>query len=186
MVRLAGSWTADDLLVMLDLQQGLRDPGPWALQDIDQLADRIVRFAASFPGTRVATRYVLPTQGQAQGQWEAFRQRWSTLELDNPHCWDLLPGIAEVSDVVVDKTTYSAWGRIQALAREGARVVVTGAEFECCVLATVLAAIDAGYAVVVPLELVAGPNAAARAGVVKALKHLPEQVETIDAGSTLQ
>lgn len=186
MVTPVGPWTPDDLLVMLDLQEALRDPSPWALHDVDDLADRVVTFATNFPGTKVATRYVLPTPQQARGRWEVFRQRWATLERDNPHCWDLLPGIAEVSDVVVDKTTYSAWAEIELLAHRGARVVVTGAELECCVLATVLAAIDAGYGVVVPLELVSGPNAAAGRGVIQALEHLPEQVEIIGQRASLR
>jgi nicotinamidase-related amidase len=72
------------------------------------------------------------------------------LELMEPLC-----GFAPPARVF-DKAVYSAFGsgrlRQYLRVRQASTLIVTGGETDVCVLATVLAAIDLGYRVMLPLD----------------------------------
>ncbi|ESQ78750.1 cysteine hydrolase family protein [Asticcacaulis sp. YBE204] len=93
----------------------------------------------------------------APGAWRDYYCKWKSLTLDHidPGLLDLIPELRAVSPKapVFDKVTYSPWadGKLHDFLKGCSidTVIVSGAETEVCVAATVLGAVDLGYRVVV-------------------------------------
>ena len=89
------------------------------------------------------------------GMWQRYYQRWreTTRERIDPALLELMPQLARFSPpaAVIDKTRYSGFVepqlRAHLMERRADGLIVTGAETDVCVLATVLGAVDLGYRV---------------------------------------
>jgi len=81
-----------------------------------------------------------------------------TREFLDPRLLKLIKPLREAAPQakVFDKAVYSAFAskplRNQLRMRRASTLIITGGETDVCVLATVLAAIDLGYRVVLPLD----------------------------------
>lgn len=171
-------------LVVLDLQRVVLPGGAWGIPGADHLARALGDLARRHAGPVLATRHRLvdaagaevPRGPDGAERWERFAGRWRE-ELDrDPSWWELAPDLEGLP--VADKTTYSAWRlpALRELAQDAGGLIVAGVETDCCVAATVLAAVDDGMPVAVPTDLVLGPDASAHTGVLVGLARLPEQV----------
>jgi nicotinamidase-related amidase len=109
------------------------------------------------PARTIFTRFIPPlTKENARGVWKAYYQKWENVtraRLD-PAFLELTAALARYAPpaVIIDRQTYSAFGngRLQAYLDEHAidTLIVSGGETDVCVLASVLAAIDIGYRVI--------------------------------------
>jgi nicotinamidase-related amidase len=123
----------------------------------------IVELAQRHASRTIFTRFIPPARPEDMpGQWQRYYRQWAgvTRERLDSRMLDLVPPLDALVPpaITVDKPVYSpfhGW-RLPALLRErGADVlVVTGAETDVCVLATVLGALDHGYPVVVVSDAV--------------------------------
>jgi nicotinamidase-related amidase len=96
------------------------------------------------------------------GVWRDYYRRWrqTTRAHLDPTLLELLPSLEKLVPpaTVIDKTRYSAFVEpslhrlLQERRADG--LVVTGSETDVCVLATVLGAVDLGYAVTVVTDAV--------------------------------
>jgi nicotinamidase-related amidase len=92
--------------------------------------------------------------------WRHYYTKWSdlTLERMDPRLVELVPDLAALAPpaIVIDKTTYSPWmdAALERALRavQADTLVISGAETDVCVLATVLGAVDRGYRVVIPAD----------------------------------
>lgn len=142
-------------LVVIDMQQIFRSPGSqWATVGYDAAAGRIETLVSAAEGPVVWTRFV---RDEAEpGSWRGYYDRWSECRepADSP-AWDLTMPARE-EDSVLTLPTFSKWGDELAELTEGRDLVVCGVATDCCVLSTVLGAVDSGTPVTVVTDACAG------------------------------
>jgi len=147
----------------VDVQRLFAAGGPWATPWLEPSLPAIIEIAERHAAQTIFTRFIPPARPEDMpGQWQRYYRQWAgvTRERMDSRLLDLVPPLDRLVPpaVTVDKPVYSpfhGW-RLPALLRErGADgVVVTGAETDVCVLATVLGALDHGYPVVIVSDAV--------------------------------
>ncbi len=143
-------------LVIIDMQQIFGSPGSeWFVPEYDSAEVQISRLAAHFSNKVIRTRFV--RDPDESGSWSAYYDRWSDSreEPDSP-VWDLTGAVGE-SDSVLSLPTFSKWGsELAQLTRDNDHLIICGVATDCCVISTVLGAIDAGKSVTVVTDACAG------------------------------
>ena len=158
-----GPLTARCVHLCVDMQNLFAEGTDWAAPWMERVLPVVERIAAAKPERTIFTRFIPAERpGEGEGTWRRYWERWGsmTLEALPPGAVDLLPPLARLVPpaAVIDKTVYSPWMGTDLDERLRARgadtLVVTGAETDVCVLATVLGAVDRGYRVVVPTDVI--------------------------------
>lgn len=147
----------------LDMQRLFSPEGPWPTPWMERVLPKVVELVEFAPERTVFTRFIPPeTAADAQGGWRRLYKKWpqaTRTQLD-AGLLHLIPPLADFAPPakVFDKSSYSAFagGRLHgALAGHGIHsLIVSGSETDVCVLATVLAAVDLGYRVVIAEDAV--------------------------------
>ena len=173
--------------VCVDMQRLFAEPTVWHAPALHEILPAVTRLCALAPGRSLFTRFLTPAHaGQACGSWRRYYHRWAdvTLQRMDPAMLDLVEPLAAFVPPasVCDKTTHSAFNsgplREEIAQRAAHTLVVSGVETDVCVLATILDAVDLGYAVIVARDAVAGSNAASHQAVLdQVLPRLEEQVQ---------
>ncbi|MGF6308824.1 nicotinamidase-related amidase [Bradyrhizobium sp. i1.8.4] len=142
----------------IDMQRLFEPGAPWATPWMNRVLPWIVELARHAPERAVFTRFIPPrSKHDARGIWRAYYEKWEcvTREQLDPGLLELVPALAAYVPpaAVVDRQVYNAFGngRLHAhLHTLGVdTIIVSGGETDVCVLATVLAAVDIGYRVIV-------------------------------------
>lgn len=168
-----------DLLLVVDVQNVYLPGNPWACPGILPAIDNTVKLLRS-PSLieTILTRFVPPSH--PRGRWKEYNGETAQINKDAFLC-QLAKPILSVSQgkTVVEKSTYSALKCPQVRsALEGKQaLVLTGVVAECCVLATMMDAIDLGYKVIYLHDCIAGQSAE-MAQFVKALAERFSPVHT--------
>lgn len=129
---------------------------PWHAPWAERILPRLVGLTERHAVRTVFTRFVPPPRpGQMPGMWRHYHRDWQAwMRQADPRLFELLPPLGRFAPpaAVIDKPVYSAFasqGLHKMLRERGIdTLVVSGAETDICVLATVLDAIDGGYRVV--------------------------------------
>jgi len=142
----------------IDLQEMFKQPTPWHVPWMAQVADTVVEVAERLSDKTIFTRFIPPRRpDEIWGMWRSYYEKWPMMtgEHLDPDLLDLVPELRRLVPParIFDKATYSPWfdGSLDWMLK-GERVsnlVVTGGETDVCVLAAVLGAVDLGYHVVV-------------------------------------
>jgi len=149
----------------IDMQRMFGRDGPWPTPWLETILPMVARIAEHAPQRTIFTRFVPPPRPEEMhGTWQRYYQQWRALTLDHidPRHLGLIAPLDEIARFgrVLDKPVYSAFvgtGLQQLLVESGADgLVVTGAETDVCVLATVLDAVDLGYPVYVVTDAICG------------------------------
>lgn len=147
---------AQPALVVIDMQQIFRDPASqWVTGGYDAAAERIRLLVDAAEGPVIWTRFV--RDPSEPGAWRAYYERWDECRdgADSP-VWDLTMPVRD-EHAVVSLPTFSKWGgELAELTAEHPELVVCGVATDCCVLSTVLGAVDAGKAITVVTDACAG------------------------------
>jgi nicotinamidase-related amidase len=149
--------------VCVDMQRMFAEATEWQTPWLTRVLPTVVRLVAVEPERTIFTRFVPPnTSDEARGTWRRYYQRWRSMTLDllEPALVDVVPELERFSPParVVDKHVYSPWlgsgleGELRKLGVD--TLVISGAETEVCVLATVLGAIDLGYRTIIATDAV--------------------------------
>ena len=138
--------------------QGLFAPGaPWATPWMERALPQMVSLTAHAPQRTVFTRFIpVRNKTEARGVWRAYYEKWECVTRDkvDPALLELVPPLARFAPpaAVIDRQAYCAFasGRLQTFLDEHQvdTLIVSGGETDVCVLATVLAAVDIGYRVI--------------------------------------
>jgi nicotinamidase-related amidase len=148
-------------LLVIDMQRAFADPpSPWAAADFYAALAQIDRLVAAYEGRVILTRYVPPEP--LTGAWIGYYETFPSLLLpESDAAWDLKLAVPDGA-LVETRATFAKWdARIAALVGPDAGVAVCGVATECCVLGTVLAAVDDGRSVRVITDACAGGTRAA-------------------------
>jgi nicotinamidase-related amidase len=142
----------------VDMQNIFARGGIWETPWMERVLPTIVSIAEICPERTVFTRFItLVNPDDRPGRWQRYFTKWepATRARLPPAQLDLVPPLGRFAPpaTVVDKPAYSAFmeSRLGAfLSQKGVdTLIITGAETDVCVLATVLDAVDLGYCVVV-------------------------------------
>lgn len=146
----------DEWLLVIDMQRAFADPpSPWAAPDFYKALPQVERLVAAYRSRVVLTRYVAPWP--LTGAWIPYFELFPTvLRPGDDPIWDLVLEVGEGA-AVETRTTFSKWdGAMAARVGPASRIAVCGVATECCVLGTVLGAVDSGRFVRVITDACAG------------------------------
>jgi nicotinamidase-related amidase len=149
------------LHLAIDMQRLFAEPGPWGVPWLPKVLPNIVEIAQRHPERTVMTRFMPPREPEDMpGAWRDYYRHWRAMtrnELDE-RLLDLVEPLRRLAPParICDKSTYSAFGHRglgQWLRERGTdTLIVSGGETDVCVLATVMAAVDRGYRVVLATD----------------------------------
>lgn len=175
----------------VDMQRIFSVDGPWPTPWMERVLPVVADLAALYPSRTIFTRFIPPERPtEMPGMWQRYYTRWreATREFLDPHLLELMPPLAALCPpaAVINKTRYSAFAEPWLLEhlreREADALIVSGSETDVCVLATVLAAVDLGYRVIVVRDGVCSSSDEGHDMLMR-LYHTrySEQIETADA-----
>ncbi len=171
-------------LVVVDPQVIFADPSSeWASPEFDAAWSVIQRIAPRFDDRVVVTRW-LPTApreaaGGAETSWSPYFAAWPFA--DRPAAdpvFDLVEGAAELTGrPTVDEPTFGKWGeQLVSITGAAPHLVLAGVSTDCCVIATGLAAADAGAHVTVVADACAGATAEDGAAALRVMDLFDPQI----------
>jgi nicotinamidase-related amidase len=142
----------------IDMQRLFSSAGPWPTPWMARVLPTVVTLVEHEPARTIFTRFVTPNDASDMpGMWRRYYEKWidvTRARLD-PRMLDLVPPLDRHAPpaLLFDRMVYSAFadGRLHALLRSKHidTLIVSGSETDVCVLASVLAAVDHGYRVVI-------------------------------------
>ncbi|WP_055048685.1 cysteine hydrolase [Devosia sp. A16] len=158
-----GPLGANWIHLCIDMQRLFAEQTEWQAPWMERVLPEVVRLVEMQPERTVFTRFIPPRSADdVAGTWRRYYQRWAAMTRDRlePGLLELIPELAHYAPParVVDKPIYSPWlgSRLHAeLVAAGIdTVIVSGAETEVCVMATVIGAIDLGYRVIIATDAI--------------------------------
>lgn len=140
----------------IDMQAMFAQRTAWHTPWLDRILPNVVTIAELDPYLSIFTRFLPARRAEdAPGSLGRYYQRWPTMTRDqlDPDLINLVPQLARFVPParVCDKQVMSAWnGQLhdELLAGGITTLIVTGAETEICVLASIMGAINLGYRVI--------------------------------------
>lgn len=179
----------------LDMQKLFAPDGPWATPWMTRVLPVTVKLAEAFRDRTVFTRFIPPVTADAEiGVWRRFYRRWEAVTREQlpPGMLDLVDEFAPFAPPapVVDKTRLSAFsapGLAAALnARATDTLVISGAETDMCVLASVLGAVDRGYRVIIVTDAVCSSSDSGHDALMTLYRErFTEQIEAVESAILL-
>ncbi len=150
--------SAEDLLILVDFQNVYLPGNEWACPTIERSMENTLRIVKSpHAPASILTKYMAPED--PVGCWKRYNEAFAHINADPVLC-DLCDAIKEAAtdENVIVKQTYSSLCSEQVRARLHGkqRLVLTGVVAECCILATMMDAIDLGYEVVYLYDCISG------------------------------
>jgi nicotinamidase-related amidase len=164
------------LLAVIDMQEFFAAGSPWEVPGFGDLIEPVGRLARAYGPRAVFTRFVIPEV--PQGSWAGYYRAWpQVLGPGAAHLASLAQPWASQGLDTLDKTTFSKWGpELESMLGPGRELTVCGVSTDCCVLATVLAAVDAGAQVRVIADACAGITAEAHEAALNLMGGFAPQV----------
>ncbi|EMG51540.1 cysteine hydrolase family protein [Brucella pseudogrignonensis] len=182
-----GTLRAGSMHLCIDMQKLFGPGAPWHVPWAEAVLPNIIRACEIFGERTIFTRFIPPqSPDDAIGAWKRYYYKWQNVTLERLDR-DLLNLVDPLQRFVppatiLDKAVYSPWtqGLLQKLLykKRVHTLIVTGAETDLCVLATLLGAVDRGYRVILVTDAVCSTSDASHDAIL-ALCHqrLAEQLE---------
>jgi nicotinamidase-related amidase len=174
------------ILLVVDVQKIFLEQTDWWIPSLAGCLIKIRDLAVAFGERAIFSRYLLDPGGS--GTWQTFYRQWQHLDANNLN-WELVDGLREPGSLEILKGTYSCFGSrtfCEAMDHlRPSRLVICGVETDCCVLATVLDAVDRGIHVTVVEDAVASPHHTAHAGAIALFQRLSVQVRCSSTSEVL-
>jgi nicotinamidase-related amidase len=180
----------------IDMQELYARETPWHTPWMTRVLPIIHNIARHRPEQTVFTRFIPPVRPEdMSGTWRRFYERWRELtrERVTPELLGLVPPLKALAPpaAVIDKMLYSAFSApalLRHLQQHGVdSLVITGAETDMCVLATVMDAVDLGYRVVLPTDALCSSSDTTHDALMTLYRQrYSEQIETSDSETVLQ
>lgn len=187
--------TSRTVHLCIDMQRIFSTEGPWPTPWLKRVLPIVAELAGRFPERTIFTRFITPQRADDMpGMWRRYYAHWqnATREHLDPRLLELLPPLAKLCPpaVTINKTRYSGFAEPHLLAhlqeRKADGLIITGSETDVCVLATVLAAVDLGYRVILVTDAVCSSSDEGHDALLAVYhRRYGAQVETTDAQTIL-
>lgn len=152
-------------LMVIDMQRAFSEAeSRWGMNTYGAVRSRVQQLVPHFGERILFTRFVPPAEHS--GSWVEYYKRWpeftaaaTTSATISPWSFDMgVPN--QEAKYVVSAPTFSKWvpEQLPRALLEARHIVLTGVAYECCVLATALAAIDDGCLVHIVADGVGAGN----------------------------
>ena len=171
-------------LVVIDMQRIFQEPqSQWFVSNYQDVEQNVRKLRDSFDLV-IWTRFV--RDPQELGAWADYYDKWDECrEEPQSDRWDLTVPL-QGNEQVLSMSTFTKWG--EELARMTAgyqRLVVAGVATDCCVLSTVLGAVDAGKHVTVVSDACGGATPRAHDQALELMELLSPMVTVCTSESLL-
>jgi nicotinamidase-related amidase len=165
-------------LVLIDLQRIFADPeSGWATPDFDRVIEPTKQLIDLFTPDVVFTRFVAPEK--PVGSWVTYYEQYP-FALQSPDADDYQLVDEFKGAPTLDKTTFGAWGpELANVVGTGGHLVLGGVTTDCCVIATALAAVDAGVYVQVVEDACAGSDEASHRKAIDIMRLYSPMLEIV-------
>jgi nicotinamidase-related amidase len=179
----------------VDMQRIFSSEGLWPTPWMERVLPIVTELAKRHPERTVFTRFITPMRASDMpGMWQLYYARWreATREYLDPRMLELMPELSSLCPpaTIIDKTRYSPFwvshlgSHLNGRGADG--LIVTGAETDVCVLATVLGAVDMGFRVIVVRDALCSSSDEGHESSLKVYhERFGEQIETADAETIL-
>lgn len=147
-----------DLLLVIDMQNVYTTGQEWACEGVETASAAILSLLKkNVPEHVIFTQYLAPEH--PVGVWKEYNEVNAGVNAD-PWLNEMMPEFRAWTErfPVYTKNVYSSFTipEVAEAAKHADRIVISGVVAECCVLSTVLSAIDAGCKVIYLTDAVAG------------------------------
>lgn len=191
-----GPLTARTAHLCLDMQNLFAEDTPWHTPWMTRVLPVVRGIAERHRDRTIFTRFIPPERPeQMTGAWRRYYERWRDLTRDrlDPHLLQLVAPLAELTPPapVIDKPVYSAFSApaLHQILRQRRidSLVITGAETDVCVLATVMDALDLGYRTVLPTDALCSSSDSTHDALMTLYRQrFSQQIETCDSETVLE
>jgi len=193
--RLWAPLSANAVHLCIDMQNLFGPTSPWETPWMERVLPHVESLAAHRPQQTIFTRFLPPPRPQdLGGTWQRVYHRWPqvTRERADPRLFELLPALARLTPPaqVLDKSFYSAFFctplREILVARQADALIVSGAETDMCVLATVMDAVDYGFRTVIAEDAICSSSDGTHDALLKLYRErFSSQIELASTRSIL-
>jgi len=181
----------DAVHLCIDMQNIFSRGGVWETPWMERVLPLIVEITARHAARTVFTRFITPMRpDERPGRWRRYFRKWqraTRAELPSSQL-ELVPALQRFVPPaeIIDKRAYSGFTEsplASLLFEKGVgTLVITGAETDVCVLATVLGAVDLGFRVVIVEDALCSSSDAGHGALMTLYRtRYSEQIELIKA-----
>lgn len=180
----------------IDMQNLFGAGSPWETPWMERVLPQVEQLADRWPRRTVFTSFQPPHRASdRQGSWRRLFTTWRevTRECADPRWMELLPSLARrvPPAALLPKRHYSPFFRTPLrrwlAARQVETLVISGAETDICVLATVLDAVDYGFRTVIAEDAICSSSDATHDALLTLYRErFSHQVELADTRTILE
>lgn len=166
-------------LVVVDAQHVFADPAsPWAAPGFAATVGPVNRLVAAAGDRAVFTRFVAPQV--PAGAWVDYYAQWPfALQPPDAAAYRLVDAVDHGGHLVVDAPTFGKWDVLRPVTGDEP-LVLAGVATDCCVIATALAAADAGVPVRVVAQACAGADDVSHQRALDLMASFGPLIELVD------
>ena len=180
----------------IDMQRLFAEKTDWFIPWLPRVLPQVAALARHAPERTLCSRFIPPSSPkEVTGAWRDYYQHWAAMtrkQLDRA-LLDLVEPLAAICPPGrrINKTVYSEFVNkhlAPALRRRGIETLIfSGGETDVCVLATVMAAVDLGFRVILPVDaLCSGRDATHDALLRLYTDRFTNQIETTSTARILR
>jgi nicotinamidase-related amidase len=171
---------ASAVLGIVDMQHAFGPGTEWETPGFDELRAGLPDLISRFSGRIALTRYLPPSP--VEGSWGPYFKRYpAMLRDDRDPLWDLALDVP-AGAVIVDVRRFNKWGpALSRIVGPETILYLAGVATECCVMATAIAAADAGRFVRVIAEACRGSSSALHEQALQVMASFAPQIEVVSA-----
>lgn len=167
--------------VVIDLQRLFAEPHGWHVPTIADILPNVLTLCQTTQKNTLYSRFITPSHPEAStGRWQNLYQAYAQVTGLDAAILDHIQPINQIAHKtqIFDKTTYSIFPAILPLLNQTDTLILSGAETDACVYASLLSAVDLGLRVIIATDAVTSSDAAAHDATLTIIaRRLPNQVD---------